>query len=547
MFPPVASSVAPSTPSLPPLWTILGCLTLVWAGALLCGVPLAHGLQLGGDEGIELNKAAFLLSHGGWPSEAWNDQPLTHTRLYAWMLGVHYGPLGPRLWSLLTAVLLLVAVAFYTRSLCLPGSGVAPTASDARSASVTAVAAVALLALCPNYSELAVSAMQEVPATAFGMLGLAWVVASRAQDTRRLGIAALAAAFAIAIKLTAGLYALAAWITICSGKPRAAWQSGLATSGPPRRASPLGRSAGRARFIRGLAFAGAVAAFALGLLFWMDGRGWLALLRSHLLAFSASSSTNLDSIPNRWVQIVREFPEYPIFLGAGIARMIRLARQGRSWDSRLLVLPLLALVFNASIRPWWPYYSISLWIGLSPLAGSGLGWAWEVGVAWLTRRSREGLSGNAALVLGGLALLGLGSASWNWANQYVHWRGNTRARDSQILATLRRYSLPGSANRIYAADPVYAFWQKIPTPPEFLVVTRKRFLSGDLTPDTALERLRAADCEFLLFVQDRGPQVTEVWGDFMREHYVLAMVSEGRELYVHRRLDPQPFATTLHW
>src|SRR6188768_2946515 len=80
---------------------------LIWILIVGWAMPLRDALLIGGDEGYELAKAAHLLREGTFPAETWNDQPLTHTRLYAALFRMTYGPLGPRVWSLICSGLLV--------------------------------------------------------------------------------------------------------------------------------------------------------------------------------------------------------------------------------------------------------------------------------------------------------------------------------------------------------------------------------------------------------------------------------------------------------
>lgn len=549
--PPVAAGHDRTCTSIrPPLLWILGIL-LFWLLALGLGLPWGQVLQWGGDEGIELNKAAFWNAQRVWPLDAWNDQPLTHTRWYAWLMAGTVSPTGPRLWSLLCGAMLLAAVGRIAFVLCL-GSTAIPCPADAarRSwAARVAGASVACVALCPTFSELSLSAMQEIPATAWGMVAIAGVVVPSGGGGRsiprwQMWFAAVSAALAISIKLTAGLYAVVAWALLLGMKSTGR----SAVSGAPGVATEKCSTASNWNPVVSAVLWGVlVVTLAVGFLRVLDGRGLTALLGSHLRAFSGSVLVEATGSPERWHQMLREYPEFVIWtvVGALAAWSEFRGRLAAVW--RWMLLPLLALGWNGLIQPWWPYYTLSLWLGLAPFAGLGWVWTFEQFRAGLRGVSSTRWSLPVTVALGGLVLAAGASAVWSWGREFATWRQHPRAADSPIVRTLQRYAAASAHGTTYSADPIYPFWCGLPTPAPLLVVTRKRFLSGDVDQAAILRQVRESHCDFLIFVQDSGPSVREVWGDFVKEHYVLTMVSEGRELYVHRRLHPEPFATTLHW
>lgn len=523
---------------------------LVWLGLLGLGLPLGQALQWGGDEGIELNKAAYWGTHGHWPTTAWNDQPLTQTRWYAWLLAGSSAPWAPRLYSLACGALLLAAVGWLTFGLWIASATRAATDDGTHRflAARAAWAAVVSVALCPTFSELSLSAMQEIPATAWGLTAIACVVASfrrRRFDTFfAVWVSALFAAGAIAIKLTAGLYAAVAWALLVGGR-RSHRSLAMETTVDARHGKEICSERTSLCWVAlwtGWVIAGVVVSLEV-----LDGRGFAVLLGSHLRAFSGSAAAEASAGPDRWHQMLREYPEFLAWLTVGALGWWDEFR-GRLRDGwRWFVLPGLALTWNALIQPWWPYYALSLWLGLAPFAGRGVVWVFDHARAHLRGVPRTSLSRSATAALGALVLAASASAVWNWGREYVTWRQHPRAAESPIVRTLQRYA-PASAHGLtFSADPIYPFWCGLPTPASLLVVTRKRFLSGDVDQAEILRQVRESSCDFLIFVQDAGPSVREVWGDFVREHYVLAMVSEGRELYVHRRLHPEPFIRTLHW
>lgn len=526
----------------PQAWRAWHLIVILWPILLTVALPLDRLRLIGGDEGLELTKAAHLRRTGGFDPSLWNDQPLTHTRLYAVLLGLADGAAGPRLWSVATSALLLASLAHLTETLL----GRRPAAW-----------AALLFALTPLGLELSISAMQEVPATAFGMLAVSLAAARpNPPGLARATAAAAACALGIAIKLTAALYGLAAAIL-------------LAWPGPRPHAGPLGAQGRRSV----LAFLALTVVFSRILLAVGDGRPLSSLLDSHLLAFSeAHRFTATGPAASFWRYPLHEFPQMPLLFAVGLILWLHQAwthpRQpppapsggasssaarearfgsGTRPDPRWTVLPLLAVLFNATIRPWWPYYTLALWVALAPLAGLAVVWSLDT-----LRRAIAGGWGmwvrSPVSLWPALAVIVLAAAAFrDGGAMLLLYRNAQRAGDSPVLEAIRRH-LPADGQALfYASDASYAFWSGLPVPEELLVVSQKRVHTGDLQPEDIPRILERQDCDFILTPLGLDGRTAPAWQSLLSRSYVVVAVAEGRELHVHRRLRPTPLKRHLRW
>ncbi|MBL9139177.1 MAG: glycosyltransferase family 39 protein [Verrucomicrobiales bacterium] len=486
---------------------------------LMWVLPLDSLYLTGGDEGIELTKGAYFARQGYWPVEVWNDQPLAHTRLYGWLLRWRPDPLGPRWWSIVTFAGLLVAVHGFT--------------FHVHRDHAVALAAVVVLAWSPLVLDLSVAAMQEMPATALGMVSV-WLVLRADEDENRwlLLMAVLSASAGIAIKLTAGFYAVAAFLLLlrrrCGG-------------------TDLDRRVERQMIGWPWWYALGVAVGCWLALWLLDGRPVAAHLASHWAALDAARRSSGAESAGPWMFLFGTHPFLWIFAVIGVSAALRSRRVigGRCWDGFILV-GVVAL-FHAVLRPWWEYYALTCWVGLVPIAAKG----WVVSLkAWRgsdgRARSPEGRGMIAWSAAAGALAAGV-FWGWAWLHQLVALRNSPRATDSRLLASLRQQIGVAPGGTIYSVEPIAAFWLGLRVPESLLVVSQKRFLSGDLDPAAIPGEVRRARCDYLVIPQGLDLEKLPDWPALLRESYILVAFAEGREIYVHRRWRPSRLETRMQW
>lgn len=491
------------------LWMASGWLLLIW------GVfPLAGLKEVPGDEGLELAKAALYVEAGQWSADWWNDQPLTHTRLYAVLLGWFPGASGPRGWSSLSSAVLVASLGHMAQVL------------GGRRA--TGLLAIAWWGVAPQVAELSVAAMQEMPATAWGMAAVGLVTSRRpVVPWWRFGLAAAVGAGAMCIKLTAVLYVGAAFLMV------------MLAPGVANRSDPGGRVAAWLYLLLTLV----VFRVALGCL---DPRPVCDLLVPHLVALPRAWEGPPAHGHTPLSYVLTSAPVFGVAAAVGGASVLIGALKRGEGDCRWLALPIAVTLFNAVIQPWWLYYSLSVWSAFAPFAARGTevlmerpwcafnpgGWrraAWMLPIA------------GVLLAAGWFGLLRTASANlWMLAN-------GTPVSMSRVQEAIRRGTGQQAGASMFSVNPSDVFWSGGRVPGDLLVVTAKRFLGGDLDSQTLAARLRDAAVDVLVLSAGDARAPQGLWPRVLGADYVLAEQAEGREVYIHRRHDPDPYESRLRW
>lgn len=171
--------------------------------SLQCLLPLGSAVKIGADEDYELSKATLCLKGFHLYTQIWNDQPPLDTFVLTQILKhVSLSVLGPRLLTVSCAVLLLAS----TFALVRRASG-----------ALAAVLATAMFVASPGFLELSASCMQEIPALAPAVAGLAslWTGGSYPWFRREI-LSGILLGFALQMKLLDALYlpvaALILWL-----------------------------------------------------------------------------------------------------------------------------------------------------------------------------------------------------------------------------------------------------------------------------------------------------------------------------------------------
>ncbi|MCC6231483.1 MAG: glycosyltransferase family 39 protein [Verrucomicrobiales bacterium] len=440
---------------------------------------------------------------------------MTHTRLFARMLALHGGPLLPRSWSLVHYGVLLASVGWSAWSLF-----------HSRRA---AIAAVATVALSPACLDLSLSAMQEMPMTAWGMLAVAFALASRhAPHPGYLLASGACAVVSLLLKLTGGVFVAACVLILLAGE------------------GTVSRPTQGHRLRRALGYSAAVATLCgLGLAI-VDGRPLSTLLGSHwtsrVRAAGSGGQTLVQTGLGLWAHA------WPVLIAAVLAAWPGARRPPGCGSSLALQAAVLlpVVLFHLLIRPWWGYYSVSAIAVLAPAAGyavvrgrEDLRLAWQTGVP-----SRTFLTATLRMIVLALAA---GAAGLGWVERIRLWNSAPRVEASPILRAIEAYQADGPAGCMYSADAMDAFWAGIPVPPELLVISEKRFLSGSLPEDGVPRVLERSGCDFIVLPEGSAPTRGETWNALLSRDYVRTTVGAGKELFVHRELDPRPHESHVRW
>lgn len=475
---------------------------------LFASLPLGSAIQFGGDEGYELMKA--YLQTRGFPlyREIWSDQPPVFTLLLDWAFRL-FGVSALAARSVTAGFTLLLFLCLYQMV-------------RARLGALAAWFAAFFLLAAPVVLEISVSAMQEVPALAMGMLsaGLLFQWARRPHSCwlwasgAAMGVA-LEIKFIVALMVPAMLVELAL-LTQANHGP--AWR----------------RKAFVSLFQWSLA-----ALLMFGAIGWIWGQGSLQA------SLSAHFGTPAPALTDIGGERPDDFALSPaLFLQHADATLPALAglllalwrRQFRASAFPLIWL-LTALAVHSAHRPWWPYYYLHFAIPIAWLAGSAAGEMVGV-VSMLLKGFRFNLGATSTwrtLLLCGLIALPLARSLSRLELNVRDLRQRPRVEASAIIAKMKERA--SATHWAYADNPVYVFHAGLTTPPGLAVVTLKRFWSGQITTAGIVETCRRFQVEQILL----GPvsrQDTN-WTNLLAERCRVEGEERYLQLFVTGKLDAE--------
>jgi hypothetical protein len=150
---------------------------------------------------------------------------------------------------------------------------------------------------------------------------------------------------------------------------------------------------------------------------------------------------------------------------------------------------------------------------------------------------------------GALGLLGAATVFAAWigfaiphsATEFQDLGTLVRPRDDDVCGSLRTYA--PKTHWCYTQLREYAFSARLLIPPELIVVSRKRFLCGDLTDRGIVKLVQRYQPEQLL-LRDNAEMKDTNWLVWITNQYVLVDQDQGRELWVAQRLHPKAMIKT---
>lgn len=489
----------------------------VWVFAILISVALANlvsfaaGLQLGGDEGLELSKAFQLWGNKDWIEGVWNDQPW----LFTLFIKTAFAIFGPSAWaarsiSIGCLVLLLVSVASF-----IPRGGWGGVLG-------LGVAWLALLGQ-PFTCQLAVSAMQELPAFAFATAGLA-IANSRSSSIKYVIGSGILFGIAVQLKFTAMLFAPAVFVCLLMG-------DNLSSKNNPRNYSCL-------RPVRALGTWSLAFVSVIFLVFMIGPQWhWDQLCGTHWNTINNTVAGGPQQYKPNWFEILKDvYWLLPLVL----ITSLWFPRQGECKCLVLLSVALATVIFaHAMYRPYWEFYRLHLNIPLAILAG------YSTSLFFRTLAENFRSPGNLAarwmgirvsIMLACLSLVTAGGID-QIAQQILWLRSMPSASDSLVVAQMRKYA--ARTRWVFTKNNIYAFYAKLPVPPKLMIITKKRFWTHQINEDEIFAQVVRASPEQILV--DASVELKEArWRDFLNAQYVRVLTETGCELYIAKRLDPTP-------
>ena len=407
-------------------WIILTLLLCSFI-ALQCFLPLSTAIKIGADEDFEFSKATLCLKGYHLYTEIWDDQPPLDTFIITQILK-HISPsvLGPRVLTVCFAVVLLTATFVLVRKI----SGL-----------LAATTATAALLASPGFLELSCSCMQEIPALAPAVTGLAVLWMRPDKFLRAAILGGLLFGFSLQMKFLDAMYLpLAAFIIWLGDK----------TEGLRFEAT-----------IKTFVVFGSTVCLSFVALNYMTGNSLLLQFQQSWAAhFASTVSLEYGSPAERpfdWVVLARNWDtSVPALLG-----IIFLVRNLRTTASAFLPLVWLAwtlLVFSTH-RPWWAYYYIHNALPLCWCAGIGVTFAWDYARTHPSRL-RSGL----------LASFATGAACWMGTRVYLEEasvRNSPRLYSCLVLKEIERFK--PFTTFMFSDQPIFSFHAHIPMPPHLAV------------------------------------------------------------------------------
>ncbi len=411
---------------------ILGAL-LVCAVSILVWCPLATRLELGGDEGYELQKARLV--HQGWRlyRDIWNDQPPLHT----WMLSLLFRVLGEealwgRLLSLAAALWLGWNVGYWSRR------GIAGPVGGAL--------ALVLLFSTGSFFTWSISAMLEAPAAAAGMTAVRIADSRRFPDWQAGLVTGAVMGLAAQVKMTALLYCPACLVVL--------W---LRQNDVPARQKWLPWTVSTGTFV-----AGVVLGFYMIAALWP---GELSGLWSHFSPLMRTAFSRDYHFDWNWLS-----QEPALLLLGALFPTVAARSQWRyclpfsvNFASTLLVLQI--------HRPVWPLYTLHLLVPAAILATVSLQAGWESLRLFFTRKTSP--TGILQRSTGLVALV----YCLVMAPTHLVWQ----IRLSRLLDTTLNLELVehmqqcrSLSDRAFSVRPIIAFQAGMLTPPRTTVLPEKR-------------------------------------------------------------------------
>jgi hypothetical protein len=455
-------------------------------------VPLATAIKIGADEDFELSKATLLLKGYHLYTEIWNDQPPLDTFIITQILKhCSISVFGPRLLTVLFSALLLTAAFLLIQKL----SGL-----------FVAAAATAALVASPGFLELSSSCMQEIPALAPAVAGLAalWLLPRSTLYIREL-LGGFLFGFALQMKLLDAMYlplaALLIWLRLkVDGRPL------------------------KEVFEAYLMFGGVVCVSFSGLNYLTGNSLTLQFRQSWEAHFASTVSFEYGSPADRpfdWAVLFRNWDvTVPALIGAALA--LRGIRSNIATALPLAWSAWTLLVMSAH-RPWWAYYYIHTALPLCWCAGLGVSVLWNQVKAqgsWVKRIA--------------LSIFIIGSLCWAGARvvlEELSMRSAPRLDSCLVLKEIKRFR--PFTNFLFSDQPIFSFHAQIPMPPHLGVISLKRLWSGDIGNQRLLDELSVVK-PGLILLGNTGLEVP--YQSLLNSEYKLVYRDEKELLYAHRSI-----------
>jgi 4-amino-4-deoxy-L-arabinose transferase-like glycosyltransferase len=465
--------------------------------------PFRSAFWMDFDEGINLVMSQMLLR--GYPlyRVTWNDQPPLYTYLLAGVFRfIGQNVTVARCFTLLLACIFIWA---YLKILATIWG------------KWHAAAGLLLLILLPRFTDLSVSVMIGLPAIVFATLSMGALMSWHRQSKGNWLVA------------SAVLMALSVLTKLFTGFLAPIFLLGILIDGYYKR-----DGAGNwFQWLKPALLWGIVFSVVLIIPLWVvvTPRNLGALLNEHLISSALAIYEN-DPAYRLWPQLVDARPILVLAILGGAYTLLR-----KRW---LFLYPLAwavaAFIFLLNYVPVWGHHQLLITIPavfLSAVAGGeALRDLWGI----LRTRAHMGwqnLLGLAGVVLFALAVVVRTPVVLSSFNDYPTFTSpgfKPTTNEMQFLSKVLDYT--PKTHWMVTDLPMYAFYARLPVPPNLVVFSRKRFDTGQLTEAEILEGIQKYQPEQVLLGRADLPRVQQ----YLKENYRLVFAQHDTELYVLDRV-----------
>lgn len=206
----------------------------------------------------------------------------------------------------------------------------------------------------------------------------------------------------------------------------------------------------------------------------------------------------------------------------------------RQWQS---CFPLVWLTTEIAVRSWyrpfWTFHFEHVAVPLAWLAAIGLNVIWKR--IWLQATFMRRHAAWSTLVVIFMASSWLSASLAAWVYKVQNAAITIAARDSspEFAITSKMKDYDSVTRWVFADYPMYAFHAGLPMPPDLVVLSFKRFASGQLSEDELMRRLDKYQPEQIIL---RSPRFHRMLNSRLPGQYTLIMQHGAVKLYVRNDL-----------
>jgi len=450
------------------------------------------------DEGINLAKAQLLLRGYSLYDQIWSDQPPILTHLLSFVLRLFGLKVNvARVFILLLICAMIWAIFRFIQSVW---------------GDYHAVVSLFLLILLPKFLELSVSVMVGMPAIVFATISLFFLVQwHQHRKHYYLILSACFLAVSVMTKLFTGILVPIFLIGILIGEyarrqEQQEWQKILA---PP--------------LIWSVSFGIVLMTLVLVL---VKPNNIQQLIKVHLLSRSVSEFTSDNSLTLAW----HLKSAIPILILAmlGLYYSLRSKRWLYLYPAAWMVVASLLLLNHS---PVWYHQQMLVTIPAAILAAPVIGEAVQ-DLKFMTRHGFHGFHSLVNLVCLAAIITLLFTRvppvieQFNATPSLLSPGLKDTTEQAQILKKMTFYA--SRTNWVITDKPIYAFWARLPVPPELLVFTNKRIITGELSDVQVLSFFQSYRPEQVLFTQYSDPLIS----NYLTDNYQLVFSRFSDRLYI---------------